>query len=254
VDSLRIKSRFYDMVPIGSQKGYTEVELELALQDTAFFLIDVYGLGFSAGEPKPEREPLWFPGSYELEHEIVTRRIVPCLEAARRLGMKVVYTNNSNPLVRADRSEFGDILRRTHGLTDQERWLTESPEEFQYSECVRPRPGEHESKKLVYSGFFGTQLDTLLRNLAVKNLIAVGFATNACLHTTLTEAMYRNYRVILLRDCTAGMECDDTYQEMALTNAFLRFIETHVGFTATSDEFLRSATAIQRAGRGGGNA
>jgi len=216
-------------------------------------LIDVYGLGYSAGEPKPEREPLWFPGSYDLDHAIITQKIVPCLKAARRLGMNVIYANNSNPLVRADRSEFGDILRRTHGLADKERWLTESPEEFQYSKCVRPQPGEHECKKLFYSGFFGTQLDTLLRNMGVKNLVAVGFVTNACVHTTLTDAMYRNYRVILLRDCTAGMECDDTYQQMTLTNAFIRFVETHIGFTSTSREFLQGLKrigAVEEAGNG----
>jgi nicotinamidase-related amidase len=84
----------------------------------------------------------------------------------------------------------------------------------------------------------------LLRNLGVKNLIAVGFATNACLHTTLTEAMYRNYRVVLLRDCTAGMECDDTYRDMTLTKSFLRFIETHVGYTSTSDDFLAACSKL----------
>ncbi len=62
--------------------------------------------------------------------------------------------------------------------------------------------------KLFYSGFHLTFLDTLLRNLGVKMLISVGFATNACLHTTLTDAMYRNYRVVLLRDCPHGMECE----------------------------------------------
>jgi nicotinamidase-related amidase len=157
----------------------------------------------------------------------------------------VVYANNSNPLVRADRSEFGAVLRRTHGLTDQERWLTDRPEEFEFSSCVAPQPGDHVSPKLYYSGFHGTFTDTLLRNLGVKNLVAVGFATNACVHTTLTEAMYRNYRVILLRDCTAGMECDDTYKDMALTRAFVRFVETHVGYTSTSDEFLEALEAAR---------
>ena len=239
MEKFNLNSRFYDMIPIGNQKGYTDIDLELSMKETAFLPIDIYGLGYSEGEPKPGREPLWFPGSYELEYDIMANRIAPCLEAARAAGMPVIYSNNSNTPVRADLSEFGDVLRRTHGLTDNERWYTESPEEFEYSKCVKPHPCDYECKKLHYSGFHGTQLDTLLRNLGIKTLIAVGFATNACVHTTLTEAMYRNYRVVLLRDCTAGMECDDTYKEMTLTNTFIRFIETHVGFTSTSEEFLR---------------
>lgn len=242
--TLVLRARYYDMLPIGQQAGYTEEVLELPLAETCFFPIDIYGQGYTDGEPRPSREPLWFPGSYDVEREIMVNRIAPCLSAARRIGLPVVYVNNSNPLVRSDRSEFGDVLRRTHGLTDAERWQTDAPEEFEFSRCVAPQPGDHLVRKLVYSGFHGTFTDTLLRNLGVKYLIAVGFATNACLHTTLTEAMYRNYRVILLRDCTAGMECDDTYRDMTLTRAFVRFIETHVGFTSTSDQFLSACAAL----------
>lgn len=242
---IKLNGRYYDMKPIGNQRGYTETPLDLDFNETAFFLIDVYGLGYSEGEPKPDREPLWFPGSYEIEYDMMVNRIAPCLEAARKAGMHIIYANNSNPLVRADLSEFGDILRRTHGLTDTERWLTERPEEFEFSKCVRPLPGEYVSRKLFYSGFQGTHLDLLLRNLGIKNLIAVGFATNACVQATLTGAMYNNYRVILLRDSTAGMECDDTYKDMTLTNSFIRFIETHVGFTSTSREFLDSLQKLE---------
>ena len=241
---LVLNGRYYDMIPVGEQKGYMTERLDLRLEESCLLAVDIYGVGYSAGEPRPEREPLWFPGSYEIERDIMQNRIAPCLQAARRAKLPVVYVNNSNPLVRGDRSEFGAVLRRTHGLTDAERWQSESPEEFQFSQCVAPQPGDHFAKKLVYSGFYGTFTDTLLRNLGVKNLIAVGFATNACLHTTLTEAMYRNYRVILLRDCTAGMECDDTYREMTLTKSFLRFIETHVGFTSTSEDFLAACQQL----------
>lgn len=251
MSSVALDTRYYDMTAIGNQGGHTAEGLELRFDETAFLLVDVYGLGHSEGEARPHREPLFFPGSFELQHEMIVDRIVPCLNAARRCGMHIVYANNSNPLVRGDLSEFGEILRRTHGLTDGERWETESPEEFEYSACVRPQPGDHECRKLFYGGFHGTHLDTLLRNLRIRNLVAVGFATNACVHTTLTEAMYRNYRVILLRDCTAGLECDDTVEDMALTRAFVRFVETHVGFTSTSNGFLECLNRFseQEAGR-----
>jgi len=241
---LILEGRYYHLLPVGRQRGYTLERLELPLAKTAFLPIDVYGRGYSEGEPRPEREPLWFPGSYELEREIIVDRIAPCLRAARQIGMPVIYVNNSNPLVRGDLSEFGAVLRRTHGLTDAEGWQTERPEEFEFSACVAPQLGDHLCKKLVYSGFYGTYTDVLLRNLGIKNLIAVGFATNACLHTTLTEAMYRNYRVVLLRDTTLGMECDDTYHDLTLTKAFVRFIETHVGYTATSQAFLQACAEL----------
>ncbi|MBX3748453.1 MAG: cysteine hydrolase [Opitutaceae bacterium] len=236
--TLELPGRCYDMLPIGAQRGYQEETLRLPLDRTAFFPIDIYGLGYSDGEPRPEREPLWFPGSFELERTILRERIAPCLQAARRIGLPVIYANNSNPNVRGDRGEFGAVLRRTHGLTDAERWQQASPEEFRFSACVAPQPGDHVVPKLFYSAFHGTHTETLLRNLGIENLIAVGFATNACVHTTLAEAMYRNFRVILLRDCTLAMECDDTWRDLTLTKSFVRFIETHVGYTATAAAFL----------------
>jgi nicotinamidase-related amidase len=246
--TIDLRCQYYDMTPIGRQRGHVTEELTLQLSETALFLVDVYGLGYSEGEPVPEREPLWFPGSFEIVRGIMRDAIAPCLEASRAAAMPIVYVTNSNPAVRSDRSEFGAVLRRTHGLSDRERWGAESPEEFAFSRCVAPREGEPVCKKLFYSGFHGTYTDVLLRNLGIKTLVAVGFATNACLQATLTEAMYRSYRVILLRDCTAGMECDDTYRDMRLTGSFIRFIETHVGFTSSAGEL--TAALGEAAGRG----
>ena len=65
---------------------------------------------------------------------------------------------------RSSRSErVRGVLRRTHGLTDRERWLTEEPNEFEFSRCVVPRQGEYLCRKLFYSGFQGTFTDILLR-------------------------------------------------------------------------------------------
>ena len=240
--SLELSGRFYDMLPIGRQRGHREETLRLPLERTCLFPIDIYGLGYSEGEPRPAREPLWFPGSFELEREILVGRIAPCLQAARRIGLPVIYANNSNPGKGGSQGEFGAVLRRTHGLTDAERWENPEPEEFRFSRCVAPGPDDVVVPKVMYSAFFNTQTDAVLRARGIENLIAVGFALNACVHTSLAEAMYRNYRVILLRDCTAAMECDDTYRELALTKAFVRFIETHVGYTATSEAFLAACT------------
>ena len=63
---------------------------------------------------------------------------------------------------------------------------------------LRPRETDFLVKKQHYSGFFDTQLDSLLRGLNVHNIVAVGFESQVCLGTTLTEAMYRNYQVVVL--------------------------------------------------------
>ena len=52
---LRIPGRYYRMYPPEEYGGHAEEMLGLDLEQTAFMLIDVYGLGYSPGEPEPER-------------------------------------------------------------------------------------------------------------------------------------------------------------------------------------------------------
>jgi len=237
--NLTIPGRYYRMYPPGEYLGHAEENLELPLGETAFMLIDVYGLGYSPGEPEPERPALFYKGSTEVERRVMVDHVKPALEAARRIGMPIIYLSNSNQMVATERSEFGSILVRTHGLTVEERWETD-PAEFRFSALVEPRPGEYVVRKQMYSGFFETCLETLLRNLGIKNLIAVGFAANACVLGTLNDALYRNYRIVLLRDCTAAMEYHDTMDAQTITRFIVRHVEAFLGYTSTSTAFVRS--------------
>jgi ureidoacrylate peracid hydrolase len=169
--------------------------------------------------------------------------VKPALEAARRIGMPIIYLNNSNQMVATQKSEFGSILVRTHGLTVEERWETD-PVEFRFSKLVEPGPGEYIVRKQLYSGFFETCLETLLKNLRIKNLITVGFAANACVLGTLTDAMYRNYRIVLLRDCTAAMEYHDTMADQTITRFIVRHVEAFLGYTSTSADFVRACQQL----------
>jgi nicotinamidase-related amidase len=235
---LQIPGRYYRMYPPEAYLGYAEEILGLALEQTAFMLIDVYGLGYSPGEPEPERPALFYRGSTEVERRVMVNGIKPALEAARRIGMPIIYVNNANQNVASQHSEFAALLSRTHGLTVAERWETD-PVEFRFSKLVEPQPGEYVVRKQMYSGFFETCLESLLRNLHIRNLVVVGFAANACLQGTLNDALYRNYRIILLRDCTAAMEYHDTIEAQLITRYVVRHVEAFLGYTATSYDFVR---------------
>jgi nicotinamidase-related amidase len=240
---LQISGRYYRMFPPEAYLGHAEEMLELAPDQTAFLLIDVYGLGYSPGEPEPGRPALFYKDSTEVERRVMVDHIKPALEAARRIGLPVIYLNNSNQMVATQHSEFGALLVRTHGLTVEERWEVD-PVEFRFSKLVEPRPGEYVVRKQMYSGFFETCLESLLKNLRVKNLVVVGFAANACLQGTLNDALYRNYRIVLLRDCTAAMEYHDTLEGQLITGYVIRHVEAFLGYTATSPDFVRSCARI----------
>ncbi|MCD7736381.1 MAG: cysteine hydrolase [Lachnospiraceae bacterium] len=58
-------------------------------------------------------------------------------------------------------------------------------------------------RKRRYSGFFGTDLDLVLRENGIENLIIVGTKTNCCIRATVTDAFYLDYNPIVLSDCVA---------------------------------------------------
>jgi biuret amidohydrolase len=74
---------------------------------------------------------------------------------------------------------------------------------------LTPAPGEHVIKKHRYSGFFGTDLDMILREWGVDAVIISGTTTENCCHATARDAMFRNYRVAFLSDATATYDYPD---------------------------------------------
>jgi ureidoacrylate peracid hydrolase len=109
-----------------------------------------------------------------------------------------------------------------------------------FSKIIAPEAGDYLIKKQFYSGFFETHLDSLLHSLYARNLVVVGFDSRICLGTTVIDAMYRSYRVIVLRDCIATSEYVETQEGNWANFIALRFIENSVGYTATAEEWVNA--------------
>jgi isochorismate hydrolase len=108
----------------------------------------------------------------------------------------------------SENTEFRNLITRTGGTDVLKTWQKPS-DMLVFSKIIAPQEGEHLIKKYMYSDFFETHLDSLLRTLNARNLVVVGFDTRICLGTTVTDAMYRNYRVIVLRDCCGTLVSRD---------------------------------------------
>jgi len=67
--------------------------------------------------------------------------------------------------------------------------------------------------KKLYDGFYNTRLDSILRELDVKECVVVGTWTHACVQHTVMGAWCRGYDVVLLRDCCSSP--DDKAHEYA---------------------------------------
>lgn len=84
-------------------------------------------------------------------------------------------------------------------------------------------------KKRRYSGFFGTDLDLVLREHGIKNVVLVGTKTNCCIRATATDAYYLDYNPIVVRECVA------TNSEAA-NEVNLEDIDKYLGRVITMDE------------------
>jgi nicotinamidase-related amidase len=64
-------------------------------------------------------------------------------------------------------------------------------------------PGEQDIHvtKHRFSGFWDTELDSILRNMGVCTLFFAGVNADQCVMTTLEDASFLGYDVLMLRDC-----------------------------------------------------
>lgn len=89
-----------------------------------------------------------------------------------------------------------------------------------------------------FSGFFETELDSVLKRLGTKHLIVTGCTTSICVESTIRDAMFRDYSCVLLEDCTA----EPIGHDLTRTNhdASLLSIQVLLGWTSSSEEFIRA--------------
>ena len=240
---IRLTGRYYRQYPPGRPLGYAEDELCLGLDDTAFLIVDVYGLGYDSDRDLGEA-PEFYRTAVERNREIVVNHIRPAKDAARAAGLPVVYLNNYLAPSTNEGTEWRNMSIRTCGVDVLESWK-EPNDILAFSKVIAPEEGDYLIQKQMYSGFFETHLESLLKSLGVRNLVAVGFDTRICLGTTVTDAMYRNYRVVVLRDGCRTNEYPETEAEGWANWLGIRFFECNVGYTCTSEAFV---TACSEAG------
>jgi nicotinamidase-related amidase len=85
--------------------------------------------------------------------------------------------------------------------------------------------------------FHGTDLNTLLGILGVKNVCLMGINTNTCVLNTAFTAFNHDYRVIVLSDCVASMYGDDLHV-LGLQN-----VARCLGWTLDNAEFREKLEA-----------
>lgn len=155
-------------------------------------------------------------------------RVVTLLEGARRAGVPVIWVQQTLlPNALADSPSW--LRRRTRSAMALE-WTLEGTWGADFIEPLRPRPGEPRVEKHRSSAFVGTCLDLLLRSNEMQSLVVAGVVTQGCVESTVRDATFYDYYVVLVQDCVgtidrelhaASMRCQSTRCDFADSEAIL---------------------------------
>ena len=163
------------------------------------------------------------------------RAIIPRIravsEAARRVGMLIVFTREGHRPSLADLPESKRLKTALAGAEIGSRGplgrlLIRGEHGWDFIDELRPSDNDLVIDKSGTGAFHGTDLDTALRNKGIQNLVLTGVTTGVCVSSTAREAADRGYGVLVLEDCCA--EPDPEYHSIAI-----RLLQIEGGYLAT---------------------
>lgn len=174
----------------------------------------------------------------------VIQQTAKVLDVARNAGMPVVYFQNGwDP----EYTEAGGPGSPNWYKSNALKTMRKQPElmgtllakgtwDYEMVEELAPQPGDIIIPKTRYSGFYNTNLDSMLRSRGIKTLVFTGIATNVCVESTLRDGFFLEYFGVVLADAThqAG---SDAIQQASLYN-----IETFFGWVSDVDTFCDQVT------------
>lgn len=98
---------------------------------------------------------------------------------------------------------------RKNGIFQLGTWGTE------VHSALAPRPEDFDIVKHRVSPFYATSLEAILRANGIERIVMCGVSTNGVVHSGVREAHDRDYEVVVLEDCCAGVTADEHMHAVA---------------------------------------
>ncbi len=165
-----------------------------------------------------------------------TKRV---LEAARAAGVTVIFFQNGWD---KDYVEAGTQGSPNWHKSNALKTMRARPElagtllakgtwDYAIVDALTPRTGDIVIPKTRYSGFFNTNIDSVLRARGIRTLVFTGVATNVCVESSLRDAFHLEYFAVVLEDAVhhAG---PDFVRQAAFYN-----VEKFFGWVSTVADF-----------------
>jgi len=251
---LPVKPRYYrwhvdrGVEWLETNTGYAFLDWRIPLDQAALVLVDVW-------------QRHYIKDTEARGEEIINNNLVPLLTACRKAGMNVIHCP-SPPVARLhpnhiNLSDKPESSRKRDGWPPPE-FINRSGPYRVYGRPVEPREKERQDLppltfhpkvqpmgKEPVAGT-GEELHQYCRQHGILFLFFAGFNTNACIISRDYGTMQMNnrgYAVVIIRDCTTGMESKESQPTLAQTKGAILMLEMFGHYSVESGEII---TGLQR--------
>ena len=203
------------MILVEGKEVFSELEELVDPSHTALLLIDMQ-VDFI--------DPQGLFGTLGIDlsmYDAIRPRLAGLLAAARERGVLVVHVQNTalpgrgsdstaqirfNLRMHEQARRDGAALRYTLPGTPGQDFVPE----------LAPVDGEVVVPKYRSSGFWGTNLELVLRSNGIKTVVVGGCTTEGCVESTARDAMFTDHYVVIAEDCVGSDDKDQHEASMFL--------------------------------------
>ena len=228
--------------------GYASLDWKIPASQAAIVLVDVW-------------QRHYIKDTEARAEAIINTKLVPLLAASRKSGINIIHA--PSPEVAVLHPNWVRLQAKAELEKKRDDW---PPADFlnstgQYKPFAMPfEPREEERNNLPALTFHplvkpvgmeaviatGEELHRYCKQNGILFLLFAGFNTNACIlvrdYGTL-QMGNRGYSVLMIRDCTTGMESKETHPELSQTNGAILFLEMFGHFSVTSGDIISGLPA-----------
>ncbi|MEX2567475.1 MAG: isochorismatase family protein [Cyclobacteriaceae bacterium] len=223
--------------------GYDTLDWSIPLSQTALVLVDVW-------------QRHYLKDTEARTEEIIQNRLVRLIDKCRQSGLEVIHAPSAS--VAEKHPNWVKLGREGKVDQQEENWPNEQFRNLSgpFSQYQRPHePREAERRSMPELTFHplvqpegneavvasGEELHRYCKQEKKLFLFFAGFNTNACIlvrdYGTI-QMRNRGYQVILVRDCTTGMETPETQPMLAQTKNAILMLEMFGHYSVSSREMM----------------
>lgn len=140
------------------------------------------------------------------EMRAILPRVKKLIAVARDLNCRVIHTRESYQPDLSDVNAYRQSLGYVGKPGPLGRFCILGEPGHEFIEEARPLTDETVIDKASFGAFYNTGLDDLLRQQGMDHLILCGVTTQACVQSTLREAVDRGYWCLTVADCCAALD------------------------------------------------